>query len=155
MIKPILLTMTMIFLTLSLCLAKGETQIWPYKDGDVVKERHVYNGPLGEGYIDIEYKEVDGKMMVKETHYGPENRPSFDWQEVYPKESKSITEKVFVVDREKDVTTSTADPKALVLKGECVWLQDEGLKITESYKDSKMDALTAEVNAEIALEETK
>lgn len=56
-------------------------QIPRYLDTDgIEKERHVYSGPQGSGYLDYEYKTVDGVNYIKCTHVGPENRESYDWR---------------------------------------------------------------------------
>lgn len=58
-------------------------QLFPelQQDGSTY-QRHVYSGPLGDGYTDIWTKVVDGKTYMKCTHVGPENRQSHDWKEV-------------------------------------------------------------------------
>lgn len=56
-------------------------QILRHLDDDgIERERHVYSGPLGSGYLDYEYKTENGVNYIKCTHVGPENRPSFDWR---------------------------------------------------------------------------
>lgn len=38
-------------------------------------ERHVYSGPMGDGYIDIEYRIQGGFVQRREfEHHGPEDR---------------------------------------------------------------------------------
>ena len=60
-----------------------EDQILAYKDGDIVKERHIYNGPKGEGYIDYEYQMNAGELEYKGTHVGPEARTvPKDWTQI-------------------------------------------------------------------------
>ena len=72
----------------------NEKQILPYLDPDgvTVRERHVYSGEDGDGYIDIEYKKNGNKIRVKTTHYGPEEskRPKRD-KNHYPEDiSKTV-----------------------------------------------------------------
>ena len=64
-----------------------EEQKLPYKDGDIVKERHVYKGPKGEGYIDYEYRMNAGELEYKGTHVGPEAR-------VVPKDWTQLPDRV-------------------------------------------------------------
>lgn len=53
------------------------------KVGNHVFERHTYSGPLGDGYIDYDYK-INGadKLMVKADHFGPEARESHGYKEI-------------------------------------------------------------------------
>lgn len=127
-------------------------QIFPYKDGDVVKERHVYSGSMGEGYFDIEYKLEDGKLMKKVTHTGAEARESHDWKEV-PMQEKTVEATVKVLEEDVVVCSSTADPIVLVLNGECDWVQDVGVQLKETVKTEKQ--ATLEVAAVAAVEEAK
>lgn len=51
-------------------------QIHAFVDDDgITKERHEYQGPQGDGFIDYEYK--DGMMRSK--HTGPEQREDTGW----------------------------------------------------------------------------
>lgn len=68
-------------------------QILAKKELDnIVRERHVYSGPKGDGYIDYEYRMNNGKLEVKATHNGPELRNlKTDWTVI---ENSTIEEQV-------------------------------------------------------------
>ena len=61
-----------------------EKQILPHKDEDgIVRQRDVYQGPKGDGYIDYEYRYTEGKLEYKGVHVGPESRSvPKDWTEI-------------------------------------------------------------------------
>lgn len=42
-------------------------------------ERHEYQGPQGEGFIDYEYRELDGIKQMRSKHTGPEQREDTGW----------------------------------------------------------------------------
>jgi hypothetical protein len=50
------------------------TQQMPEVSNDITYERHVYSGPLGDGYTLVATKLVDGKKFIATEHYGPEAR---------------------------------------------------------------------------------
>lgn len=60
----------------------SEIQRPPQKIGAIVFERQVYSGPSGDGFIDFEYRAVGSNLEMKQTHVGPEARPSHDYQVV-------------------------------------------------------------------------
>lgn len=43
-------------------------------------ERHGYQGPRGDGFIDFEYREVDGIKQMRSKHTGPEKREDTNWE---------------------------------------------------------------------------
>ena len=60
-------------------------QIMPNKVADIVSERNVYTGPLGDGYTDVQYRMVGDDIECKKTHVGPEARTTHDWTVVADK----------------------------------------------------------------------
>jgi hypothetical protein len=49
-------------------------QLFKETINEIVYERHVYSGPLGDGYTLVATKLVDGKKFIATEHYGPEAR---------------------------------------------------------------------------------
>lgn len=93
---------------------------------NIVRETHVYSGPLGEGYIDYEYRAVGEKLEVRASHVGPETRVvPLSWTEIEDrteivkqetsKESKQIDEVIEVIDatdpkkKEKKIERKTVE----------------------------------------------
>jgi hypothetical protein len=70
---------------------KTPKQIHRFKDDDdVEKERHEYQGPQGDGFIDFEYRTVDGVKQMRSKHTGPEKREDTNWKWVEVKESPLV-----------------------------------------------------------------
>ena len=102
-----------------------EKQILPYKDGDIVKERHVYSGPKGEGYIDFEYRMNAGELEYKGTHVGPESLdvPS-EWtqlpdrneteKQITGQEDKVVDEVLTIIDPDNPGTAPNYNLKEIV-----------------------------------------
>lgn len=60
-----------------------EQQRPPDKIGNIVFERHVYEGPSGFGLIDYQYRiQPTDKLMQSANHIGPENRASHGFVEI-------------------------------------------------------------------------
>jgi len=74
-------------------------QVWPTKQPDGrVYERHIYKGPMGEGFIDIYYSVSEGgEVTVDRIHNGPEDRGDSSGVRV----DSDIEKKVLRVQEEK------------------------------------------------------
>jgi hypothetical protein len=124
-------------------------QIFPYIDLETgnVKERHVYLSPLGEGYIDIEYKLQESILYYKAQHFGPADIESHDWLEVDLIESKiKVKGSVDVFGVPTEIESSENHPIILLMQQEIEWIgeyyidgarQETEIRLTESYKAIK------------------
>lgn len=92
-------------------------QTWPTKQPDgSIKERHVYSGPQGEGYIDFVYRQKqDGSIEVRKTHVGPEDRDSYGF---------------------KDLTDNgQAEKCKRIIEGKATWTPNIGFKINPEFEN--------------------
>jgi hypothetical protein len=62
----------------------------PHMKGEVVAWTDVYSGPQGDGVIEHEEKEVEGKTFRRSKHTGPEQRQDTKWRWVEVKEVAGV-----------------------------------------------------------------
>ena len=89
----------------------------PKKDPDeIVRETHVYSGPLGDGYIEYEYRMVGDAIERKANHVGPENRvfPS-GWNEVGDLDTTEV-QQTGTVEEDIDEVIETIEPGGEIKK---------------------------------------
>jgi len=66
-------------------------QIHKFLDDDgVERERHEYQGPLGSGFTDFEYRTEAGVKQMRSKHTGPEQREDTGWKWVKVEESPLV-----------------------------------------------------------------